>query len=108
MSLPARYMRACTEQVHRRYNEWFTATAVNLTVHDTVSYLDTTLGAAVVRMPPVSEAAGLRYFIKHHLGAATVTFTAYKTDSVIPRLLHLHLNASVVLESDGERWHMIA
>ena len=107
MSLPARYMRVCTEQIHRRYNEWFTTTSVLLTVHDTVAYLDSTLGAVVVRMPPVSEAAGLRYFVKHHLGAPTVTFTAYKTDSVIPVITALALNASAVLESDGEKWHTI-
>ena len=107
MSLPNKWIRACVEQVHRRYNEWFTSTPILLGPHDTVNYIDTTLGAATVRLPPVSEVPGIQYLIKHWLGAGTVTITAFKNDSVLPSITPLPLNASVVLESDGEKWHVI-
>ena len=108
MSLPNRYIRACTEQVHRRYNEYYTTTAVQLGTHDTVTYLDTTLGAAVVTLPPVAEVAGIRYLVKHWLGAPTVTFQNYRGDSpALPAITALPLNGSVLLESDGEKWHVI-
>jgi hypothetical protein len=109
MSLPGRYMRACVEQVHRRYNEWITAAGITrLQAHDTVVYSDTTLGAQTLSLPPVSEVTGIQYYIKHWLGGATITITAYKSDSVMPTITALALGDAVLVESDGLKWHLIA
>lgn len=107
MSLPSRYYRASVEQVHRRYNEWFTTTPIVLGVHDTVNYIDTTAGAAVVTLPPVAATSGIQYLIKHWLGAATVTIQGKGDCPTIPTITALPLNGSALLESDGERWHVI-
>lgn len=104
MSIPGRWIRACTEQVHVRYNEYWTANRL-LKPHDTVNYVDTTLGAITITMPPVSEVPGIRYMIKHWLGAATVTIQGFKSDSPgFPTITPLPLNGVAVLISDGERW----
>jgi hypothetical protein len=105
MSVPSRWMRACTEQVHRSYNEYWSATAIALKPHDTVNYINTTAGAVVVTMPPVSEAPGVRFMIMHWLGAPTVTIQAFKSDSPnFPTIAALALNGVAVLISDGTRW----
>ena len=109
MSLPNRYIRACTEQVHRRYNEWFTAAGITrMSAHDTVVYVDTTAGAVTISLPPVSEVGGIRYLIKHWLGGPTITITAYKSDSPMPTVPAIPVNSSALFESDGEKWHIIA
>jgi hypothetical protein len=107
MSLPGRYYRACAEQVHARYNEWKTTTFY-MNTHDRVTYMDTTLGAAVVYLPPVAESKGLQYYIMHWLGAPTITFQGRLDCPTIPTVTALALNSSVLFESDGQRWHVIA
>jgi len=104
MSMPTRRVWNAVNQI-RRYNEWVGA-AYRLAVHDTVLYVNTTAASVVVTMPSVSEARGIRYFVKNWLGANTVTFASAYADSTIPTITALALNASVTLVSDGHKWNI--
>ena len=105
MSLPSRWLRACVEQVHKRYNEYFT-TSRNLGVHDKVVYADSTAGAVTLTLPPVAEVAGISYLVKHWLGGAAVNIVA-RPDAPAVTIPTVILNNQVIVRSDGERWAVV-